>query len=251
MSPLIDVAVCIRRWEFSESSQTVSLFLREHGLLRGIAKGATRPGGSFDGGLEPVSLGEVVAYVRPGRDLATVAQWHVLDIHRAVRRDLAANRAAIYMADLVGHMLTEHDPHRDLFDALAAALAALEDAPRIDATLLRFSWTVLCETGYRPRLDRDAETGAGLPEGARTLAFSAAAGGVVADTGSGDRWRVRPATIELLRALDAGEPPAAAPAGGLRRGCLLLAAYVRELLGTEPRGMRWAFPELPRTSGRF
>jgi DNA repair protein RecO (recombination protein O) len=250
-----DTAICIRRWDFSETSQTVCLFLRDHGLTRGIVKGAKRSGAAFDGGIDLLAAGEVVAWIRPGGDLATIAQWHLLEVHRALRRSLDANRAGLYMADLVNHMLTEHDPHPRLFDALLAALASLEEPEAIPRALLSFSWTLLCETGYRPRLDRDAATGEPLPEGAATLAFSASAGGAVADTGGTDRWRVRRETIELLRALDeGGAPPAASAPEPLRRACRLLAAYAREIIGDEPRGMRWAFPELsrgPRPWGRF
>ncbi|MCH7601829.1 MAG: recombination protein O N-terminal domain-containing protein, partial [Planctomycetes bacterium] len=35
-------AICIRRWDFSETSQTVSLFTSEAGIIRGLAKGAKR-----------------------------------------------------------------------------------------------------------------------------------------------------------------------------------------------------------------
>ena len=77
----------------------------------------------------------------------------------ALREHLGANRAGLYMADLVHHMLTEHDPHPRLFDALRSSLGGLGDPGRVDETLLRFEWTILLETGFRPQLERDAETG--------------------------------------------------------------------------------------------
>jgi recombinational DNA repair protein (RecF pathway) len=43
--PIIDQAIVVRLWDFSETSQTVSLFLREHGMLRGLAKGSRRAAG--------------------------------------------------------------------------------------------------------------------------------------------------------------------------------------------------------------
>ena len=42
MPTISDYAICIRRWDFSETSQTVSLFTRESGIIRGLAKGAKR-----------------------------------------------------------------------------------------------------------------------------------------------------------------------------------------------------------------
>jgi DNA repair protein RecO (recombination protein O) len=244
MPTVTDNAICIRRWDFSETSQTVSLFVRSHGIVRGMVKGAKRARGGFEGGIDLLTLGQVVAIVRPARDLATVTQWRGLNTFRAVREHLGANRAGLYMADLVHHMLTEHDPHPALFDALHSALEALDDADAVDRTLLRFEWSVLLETGFRPQLDRDAETGAELPSDSAALAFSAAAGGVVADTGAPDRWRVRRETIDLLRAVAAGRPTDDTEPAHHGRAARLLAVYIREVLGTEPGSMRWAFPDL-------
>ncbi|MHC4420328.1 MAG: DNA repair protein RecO [Planctomycetota bacterium] len=244
MPTVTDNAICIRRWDFSETSQTVSLFLRSHGIVRGMVKGAKRPRGGFEGGIDLLTHGQVVAIVKPARDLATVTQWRVLDTFRALREHLGANRAGLYMADLVHHMLTEHDPHPLLFDALRTALSGLGDPGRIDETLLRFQWTILLESGFRPHLERDAETGDELTPSAATLGFSPTAGGIVADTGGPDRWRVRRETVDLLRAVAAGRPTDDADAERHGRATRLLAVYIRELLGTEPRSMRWAFPDL-------
>ena len=39
MGTIHDQGVCIRHWDFSETSQTVSLFGRSLGVVRGLAKG--------------------------------------------------------------------------------------------------------------------------------------------------------------------------------------------------------------------
>ncbi|MHC4100282.1 MAG: DNA repair protein RecO, partial [Planctomycetota bacterium] len=56
MPPVTDNAICIRRWDYSETSLTVSLFLRNHGVVRGMAKGAKRARGSFEGGIDLLTL---------------------------------------------------------------------------------------------------------------------------------------------------------------------------------------------------
>ena len=57
------------------------------------------------------------------------------------------------------------------------------------------------------RQDRDAQTGGALDEKAETYGFSAVQGGVVADNGAADRWRVRRGTVEVLREIAGGAPP--------------------------------------------
>jgi DNA repair protein RecO (recombination protein O) len=244
MPSISDTAVCIRRWDFSETSQTVSLFTYKHGIVRGLAKGAKRPKGSFSGGLDVLTRGQVVAIVKPGRDLATLTEWRLEDGYRVLRQSLAANRAGLYMADLVHHLLTDHDPHQQLFEAFCAALDELAEPERIGAALLKLQWRLLEETGYRPELAHDADTGRPLPEGEAALTFSARAGGLVAAGEGPGCWRVRRETVQLLRRLAESRQMAEEDAPVVGRANRLLAAYGRELIGSEPPTMRWAFSDL-------
>jgi DNA repair protein RecO (recombination protein O) len=239
-----DTAICLRRWDFSETSQTVSLFTREHGMIRGLAKGAKRPKGKFSGGIDVLTRGQVVAIVKPGRDLATITEWQLQETFRVVRQRIAANRSGLYIADLVHHMLTDGDPHPRLFDALCAALDRLAEPDRTGVAVLALQWTLLEETGYRPELDHDASSGAVLPDDAPSLGFSPRAGGIVADAEAPGVWGVRRSTVELLRRLASTEPIDDAEPRAIDRANRLLAAYFRELIGRELATMRWAFSDL-------
>ncbi len=257
MATITDQAIVIRRWDFSETSQTVSLLTRHHGIVRGLAKGSKREKGDFSGGLDLLHEGEVVAIVKSGRDLATITAWHLQRVHRVLRQNLAANRAAMFMADFVHHLLIDHDPHTAVFDALSAALAQLDDDPtRSEHALLGLQWATLSEAGYRPELHRDARSGAAIDLSRPTLLFSASLGGVLnqepaseadnAQQAPPDRWRVRRETINLLLALAAGDSFERFDADAIRRANRLLASYAREIIGSEPAAFRWAFPDLAR-----
>src|SRR5690349_3782354 len=180
MPTITDQAIVIRRWDFSETSQTVSLFTGDHGIVRGLAKGAKRENGDFSGGMDLLTRGEVVAIVKPGRDLATLTAWHLQEMYRALRTNLQANRIGLYMADLIHHMLIDHDPHPRMFRVLADSLGSLAEPVQHQSALLTMQWTLLGEAGYSPQLEHDAQTGEAIPSHTKTLAFSAAAGGVIA-----------------------------------------------------------------------
>jgi DNA repair protein RecO (recombination protein O) len=244
VADLTDSAVCLRCWDYSETSQTVSLLTREHGILRGLAKGAKRPNGTFSGGFDPLTRGQIVALLKPGRDLALLTAWHLEDVHRALRHDLLGNRMALYMVDLVHRMLTDHDPHPEIHDALVAALNRCGRSGESTRGTLVFQWQLLQTCGYRPVLDRDVETDEPLDLDGEAVGFSSGRGGTVADTGGGDRWRVRPSTIELLRSLASETSAIAVEDDAVDRANRLLAAYIRDLLGEESAAMRWAFPAL-------
>jgi DNA repair protein RecO (recombination protein O) len=227
-------AICLRLMDWSETSQIVVLLTEAEGKVSAVAKGAKRQTPStlhkFSGGVELLTRGQAVVITKANVELANLIEWNLLDAHWHLRRDLAAYRLAMYAVDLAGHLLHDHDPHPATYRALERLLADLTDPVSHQAALLRFQWALVSDLGYRPTLDRDAETGEDLDEQASTFAFNPVAGGVVHDTGHADRWRMRKQTLDLLRALDADGEVAGQEDDALRRANRLLCSYFRALL---------------------
>ena len=109
------------------------------------------------------------------------------------------------------------------------------DEAAIAAALLDFQWGLLTDCGYRPELDRDVRSDEDLAS-ARAYSFDPQAGGLTTQERGGD-WRVRPATVALLRSLADGGP-VAGDADGIQRANRLLCVYVRSLLDKELPTMR-------------
>lgn len=244
MPTIRDQAIVLRTWDFSETSQTVALFCRDHGSLRALAKGSLREKAPFSGGLEPLTSGQIVAIVKPTSDLATLIEWDLQKIYRAPRSELHAHYAGLYLIDLVRHFITDADPHPRVYDVLDQALTEMESAGEIAAGMLAVQWTLLDEAGYRPRLDQDVKTGGVLSD--RRLGFDPDRGGLTSDTSP--EWRVRPETGGVLRALESTQTPLKAAQtlekNHVERGARLLAAYFRHLLQRDLPTRALAFPPL-------
>src|SRR4030095_5051404 len=115
MSLVNDRCICLRRAEYSETSQILLLFGRAHGLVRVIAKGAhrvTKAGASkFGGGIDLLDLADATFTDRADKDLSTLTEWKLLDGHLELRRSLRGLYLGFYAAELVGLLIEEHDPH--------------------------------------------------------------------------------------------------------------------------------------------
>ncbi|MEY3027224.1 MAG: DNA repair protein RecO [Phycisphaerales bacterium] len=240
MPNLVDQAICIRQWDWSETSQTVSLLCRTHGMLRGLAKGARRERGSFSGGISLLARGEIVAVVKPDRELQTLTQWTLLQMFRRPHDDLEANLYALSMAELVQRFLPPMVPHESVFDALVASLEHIEAGERPAPEFLRFFFMLLRETGHEPRTEHDD-----IPPAC--LAFDATAGGMVDHRTHPRSWRMRPATAATLAQVARGEPPELCEPDSVDRAIRLLIAYARTIvnddlvtlsLAVEPRARR-------------
>lgn len=156
MSIVRDEAIVLRRLDYSESSQVLALFTRDHGQQRMIAKGIKRGTKTRAAtGIDLLELGVVMFSSRPGKEdvLATLTEWRQEENFPHLRRDLPRCYAAQYAAEATSHLTEVHDPHPALFDALKSLLALLDAADPL-ATLDAYLWTLLTEIGLRPELGR-------------------------------------------------------------------------------------------------
>lgn len=246
-----DDAICIRVWDWSETSQTVSLFCRELGVVRGLAKGSKRDDARFSGGFELLTRGQAGVILKSTDAMATLTSWDLAEVFPGARADLATFYCAMAMLDMVHHLVKDHDPHPALFDMLVVDARRLGDPKQSAHVLVSFLWSALGEAGYRPELERDVRTSLPLdrPESLvfdpRLGGFSAASNG----NGADENWRTRPQTLQVLHDIASAKSPEHSLESTVRAG-KLLAAYVRELTASPLHSLQSAFDALLR-SGDF
>lgn len=200
-----DKCICLRRFEYSETSQILTFFSREHGLLRAMAKGAhrrTKVGASnFDGGADLLDKGEALFTYDPGRDLQNLTAWKQCDGHLELRTNLRSVYLALYAAELVTVLFEEHDPHPPLFDRLEQTIKSLA-GPRREEVFLAFELELFREAGFLPELE--ACTACGQAIGMQPAYFSPAASGVVCRNCASvtpDRMALDPRLLRLMQTL--------------------------------------------------
>lgn len=156
MALMNDRAICVRTFDYSETSQILWLFTQDHGLMRVIAKGARRMtkagASSFDGGVDLLDEGSCVFTDRIEKDLNTLTAWKLVDGHQPLRRSQRALYLALYAAEIVGNVFEARDPHPNVFERLAATLKLLE-TQSLEEAALALVLDLLDESGYMPSLD--------------------------------------------------------------------------------------------------
>ena len=181
------LALVVRGTDWSETSRIATLFTREFGKVRALAKGGRRLKSNFDTAFDLLSVCRVVFLRKAhgGLDLLTEAQ--LAERFPALREDLHALYAGYYVAELLADGTQDYDPHPPLFDAAVETLRGLgergasapresltrpdaptwtrgADAPRSPGphldSVARFELVWLKELGYSPRLDACAACGA-------------------------------------------------------------------------------------------
>jgi DNA repair protein RecO (recombination protein O) len=239
-------ALVLKTTDWSETSRIATLWTREFGKVRVLAKGGRRLKSSFESALDLLTVCSIVFLRKSSGSLDLLTEAQVVRRYPRLRTDLKALYAAYYVAESLNDWTEEYDPHPALFDEALAALHDVGTEPGPGTTMplglrvMRFEMALLRELGYSPVLKVCAVCGKAVaPPG---LAFSAAAGGVLCrDCDSQGTQRERrplsPGAWRLLRALnEPGETWKRSKIAAVRAEVRqVLSHYVTYLLGRRPR----------------
>jgi DNA repair protein RecO (recombination protein O) len=146
-----DTAICLRTVNYSETSQVVTLFTRDHGKIGAMAKGSRRAKSSFDGPFEMFSFGKAMFTLKEsGGQLAIMTEFNQQPRFRMLSQNLNALNAALFGAELTERFLEDHDPHPPLFDKFIKFLETIQESKekgQILAWLILYQLRLLEETG--------------------------------------------------------------------------------------------------------
>jgi DNA repair protein RecO (recombination protein O) len=175
------LAIPIRCIDFSNSSQIVSLFTREDGLLEGIAKGAHRDKSPFQGPFDLAVLYEVVFLERRSAGLALLTEAAVLDGYRGLRANWGRHVAASHCLEFLRAVAMAGDPTVLLFDLAKATLGDLSRAKPgwVGAILARFDTRALKVLGLLAPMEVCIECGREWPPSSRPVFLSPERGGIL------------------------------------------------------------------------
>jgi DNA repair protein RecO (recombination protein O) len=198
------LGLVLRTTDWSETSRIATVWTREFGKVRVLAKGGRRLKSSFESALDLLSLCSIVLLRKSSGTLDLLTEAQVVRRFPQLRRDLGALYAAYYLAELLGEGTEDYDPHPVLFDEAVRTLESLGTAGTLTGPrLAHFELALLRELGYAPALEACAACA--RPLQAEGLAFSAAAGGVVCSgcqPGQRHKRLLSPGGWHALRTLD-------------------------------------------------
>jgi DNA repair protein RecO (recombination protein O) len=115
-------ALILRTWPVQEADQIVSLFTRDQGKIKGIAKHAAKSRRRFGGALEPMTY-VLASYVeKPRQDLVRLDSCEILSSPLSEPIDYARAAALAFFAEILEETLPDHDPQDSVFRLALAVL---------------------------------------------------------------------------------------------------------------------------------
>jgi DNA repair protein RecO (recombination protein O) len=146
-------AVVLRTWPMHEADQIVSLFTRDFGKIKGVAKSAAKSRRRFGGALEPMTHVRAHYVEKPTQELVRLDSLEILHSPLAEPVDYARATALAFFAEVLEQTLPDHDPHDLVFRLLLSVL----DQTRVDHIWMPITYFALWTTrlmGWLPDLSR-------------------------------------------------------------------------------------------------
>jgi DNA repair protein RecO (recombination protein O) len=241
-----DTAICIRVSDYSETSQILTFFTRQHGKISAIAKGTKRAKSSFDGPIELFANGQIVYSEPRSEKLATLTEFEQKRGFSGFSKNLFSYHCALFAVELVSSMTTDKDPHPQLFESLIDFLEHLETLVGTDkmkrkqlAFLILFQLHLLSEVGLQPIITECVSCKNAFSEGWNQVHFSNEGKGLVCRDCEGayaDKITVTKScakTLSDIKSLPDSNEKILLEIEGI------LISYFRDILGRQPRLARY------------
>ncbi|MDA1329858.1 MAG: DNA repair protein RecO [Chloroflexi bacterium] len=145
-------AIVLKHSDFGEADRLLTVYTRELGKLRAIAKGARKPRSRKGGHVEPFS--DVSLQLAKGSSLYIVSQAEVKETHSILSENLVALSYASYVVELLDKFTYDEDVNPGLFRLLRDTLGRLASDADAQMVVRYYELRLLDLLGFRPELQQ-------------------------------------------------------------------------------------------------
>ena len=169
-------AVVLRHSDWGEADQMLTLYTREQGMVRAVAKGARKMTSRKAGHLQPFTY--VTIQLAKGRDLLIVTQVETVNAFLPLHDDLVKLSHAAYVVELLLRFSYEEEGgNPTIFRLLIETLDRIEKESEAWLAVRYYEMRFLDAVGFRPQMFECANCGREIL--AEDQYFSFTAGGVI------------------------------------------------------------------------
>lgn len=143
-------AIVLRHSDWGEADRILSLYTREAGKVRAVAKGVRKLRSRKAGHLEPFT--RVRLLLARGRDFWIVTQADTVDAYLPLREDLLRTAYGAYVIELLDRFTIDEGENRSLYSQSVDALARVSSMEDPFLAVRYYEIRLLDLAGFRPQL---------------------------------------------------------------------------------------------------
>jgi len=138
------VGIILKRSNFSEADKLVTVFTKELGKIKVLAKGVRRINSRRAPHLELFNQVELVLH--SGKTFDTITEARVINDYSSPKSDLKLSGYLFYLVEVIDKILPEHQPHPEIFTDLVSCFKSLKQ-DKIKIFVVELLWSL----GYLPK----------------------------------------------------------------------------------------------------
>src|SRR5687768_5507300 len=144
-------SLVLKTYNLAEADRIVVFFTRDHGIVRGVAKGAKRLKSRFGSTLEPFSTVMLEYYEKEDRELVGIRRAELIRSSFLEASNPRFLHTFSYIADLLVAFVPPNDANETLYRMVKACIeAGAESSDSLAAMRLYFELWLLRLGGYMP-----------------------------------------------------------------------------------------------------
>jgi len=191
-------AVVLRHSDYGEADRMLTLYTRQIGKARAIAKGARKMASRKAGHIEPFT--HVKLQLAKGRDVLIVTQAETVDAYLPLRDDLVLTSHASYMLELLNRFTyVDETENSSIFRLLTESLSRLASNHDVWLVIRYYEMRLLDHLGFRPQLFECTNCGRKIEPEDQYFSFSA--GGVICPRCGRGLPNLLPISVDTLKYL--------------------------------------------------
>ncbi len=172
-------ALVLKSIKFGDTSKIATLYSKDYGKIKVIAKGIRKPKSKLAGALQTFSYIHIVFYKKQTTEIYLLSQSEILHSYQTLTRDLNRYVFASAAIELLDRLITGEERHPEIFDLALETLSYMESSPQksLEKSFWAYALKLADLLGYKPRLNRCIVCDAPVSE--KLVWFSPDKGGIV------------------------------------------------------------------------
>ena len=155
-------AIVLRTWPFHEADLLVSIFTREQGKVKGVARHAMKSRKRFGGALEPATHVRAHYTERPRQELVRLDQFEILWSPLTAPVDWLRMTGLQLVTEVIEEALPDQAPEDNIFRLALTVLTAMQQGSEIYLPVTYFCLWMNRLLGWMPELGHCAACGLDL-----------------------------------------------------------------------------------------
>lgn len=152
MATFNDKGIVLSSYNLGENDKIFSIYTRENGLVKAVAKGAKKQNSKFRGRLDLLSC--CFFHFATGKNLETVCDLEQINSFSKIRKDLKKISYGVLFLEVVKNFSEKNESDSYLiYDLLYSNLENLQTSTNYELQLVKFLLEFLSIHGFKPQLD--------------------------------------------------------------------------------------------------